>query len=108
VPRTSLRDRLQSGSQQPPQGREALYQSPAGASSAQTEDAARKPLTVDGGPSTEGSERWDDSHTRVTFYCPVPLLRAIEEEVKNSDRSKSQVIVDALRGHLQGRRSRRD
>jgi len=105
VPRTSLRDRLEGGSQQAPQGREALYQT---SGSRSMEEVDRKPLTVDGEPSSFKGERWDDSHTRVTFYCPAPLLRAIEDEVKNSEWSKSQVIVDALRGRFQGRRTRRD
>ena len=58
------------------------------------------PLTVDGPRPTSDEERWEDSHTRVTFYCPVPLLRTIERKMTTSKRSKSQVIVDALRDHL--------
>lgn len=108
MPRTSLRDRLEGGPQQVPQGREALYQTSVSDLPDQIGDVDRKPLTVDGGPSNFRSERWDDSHTRVTFYCPALLLRAIEEEVRNSDWSKSQVIVDALRGRFQGKRTRRD
>lgn len=107
MPRTSLRDRLEGGLLQKPQGREALYQT-SDSAPVEAVDVDRKPLTVHGGPSSFKGERWDDAHTRVTFYCPAPLLRAIEDEVKNSDWSKSQIIVDALRGKFQGRRARRD
>ena len=108
MPRTSLRDRLQGGNQPAPQGREALYQAHPNTEAVEhPERNDRTRLTVDGGPSTRSEERWDDAHTRVTFYCPIPLLQAIEEEVKSSKRSKSQVIVDALRSHLRGQRSRR-
>ncbi len=78
MPRTSLRDRLEGGSQQAPQGREALYQTSDGHS---TGEVDRKPLTVDGEQPPFKGERWDDSHTRVTFYCPASLLQAIEDEV---------------------------
>jgi Ribbon-helix-helix protein, copG family len=37
---------------------------------------------------------------RVTFYCPLELLEAVEAEMERSGRSKSGVIVDALRAHL--------
>lgn len=43
---------------------------------------------------------WEESHQRVTFHCPVELRKAIEEEVRRSRRSKSRVIVEALREHL--------
>ena len=105
--RTSLHDRLQAGKAPTPKGREALYQAsppPAGAEP----EAERKRLTVDGKRSTPTDERWEDSHTRVTFYCPVSLVKAIEAEVADSGRSKSQVIVEALRAHLRGRRARHE
>ena len=44
--------------------------------------------------------RWEDPHRRVTFYCPTDLLDSIEDEMTSSDRSKTQVIVDALRAQL--------
>ena len=50
-------------------------------------------------PASGGT--WEESHQRVTFHCPVELRKAIEEEVRRSGRSKSRVIVDALREHLQ-------
>jgi hypothetical protein len=43
---------------------------------------------------------WEAAHQRVTFYCPVDLLDQVEAEVARSGRSKSRVIVDALRAHL--------
>jgi hypothetical protein len=36
----------------------------------------------------------------VTFYCPTQLLVLIEEEMQRSGRSKTSVIVDALRDDL--------
>ncbi len=106
--RTSLHDRLQAGNAPAPKGREALYQASTPASEVAHSEVDRQPLTVDGQPSVPAEERWEDSHTRVTFYCPVSLVKTVESEVANSGRSKSQVIVDALQGHLRGRRTRRD
>jgi Ribbon-helix-helix protein, copG family len=106
MPRTSLRDRLQGGSVQPPQGREALYQT-APAAPVQYE-VDRPPSTVNGGRDVDEESRWEDSHTRVTFYCPVALLASVDEEVASSPRSKSQIIVDALREHMGPRKGRRD
>jgi hypothetical protein len=72
-----------------------------------TDDRQRS--TVKGGPSTdegrlstvEGQRStWEASHSRVTFYCPDDLLEAVEREMDRSGRSKSRVIVDALREHL--------
>lgn len=48
----------------------------------------------------EGKGRWEDTHQRVTFHCSVVLRQAIEEEMQRSGRSKSRVIVDALRADL--------
>lgn len=85
MPRPSLRDRL---ARPAPQGREALYGNPT-------------PAPVDGIPYTvdvkDEAARWEDSHQRVTFYCPRPMLQAIEDEMARSGRSKSQVIVDAVK-----------
>ncbi len=44
---------------------------------------------------------WEETHQRVTFYCPRALIDVIEAEMNASSRSKSQVIVDALRQHLE-------
>jgi len=58
--------------------------------------------TVAGGPSTvDGHVRaWTEAHKRVTFYSHRDLIRDIERAMAESGRSKSQVIVDALRDHL--------
>jgi len=106
VARTSLHDRLQAGNTPAPKGREALHQAPVPVST-EADQAPGQPLTVDGKPSSQVAERWEDSHTRVTFYCPVSLVKTVESEVADSGKSKSQVIVDALQGHLRGRRTRR-
>ncbi len=90
-----------------PKGREALYQASPPPASTEPE-VEHKRLTVDRKRSTPADERWEDSHTRVTFYCPVSLVKAIEVEVADSGRSKSQVIVEALRAHLRGRRARHE
>jgi len=46
------------------------------------------------------STDWDDSHVRVTFYCPKALLGQVETEMARASRSKTRVIVDALQAHL--------
>lgn len=51
-----------------------------------------RPKPVDGG--------WEDHHPRITFYCDVEVAAAIEDAMALSGRSKTQVIVDALREHL--------
>lgn len=43
---------------------------------------------------------WEDLNRRVTFYCPVDLLEAIEAAMQDTGRSKTQVIIDALRRDL--------
>lgn|GEM_PF-5331570 len=48
-------------------------------------------------PPTGG---WEATNQRLTFYCPVELAAAIEVEMAGSGRSKTQVIVDALRAQL--------
>jgi hypothetical protein len=47
-------------------------------------------------PTTGG---WEDVNRRVTFYCPEEILDAIEAEMATSGRSKTAVIVDALRAY---------
>jgi hypothetical protein len=47
-------------------------------------------------PTTGG---WEDVNRRVTFYCPEEVLDAIEAEMATSGRSKTAVIVDALRAY---------
>jgi hypothetical protein len=104
VPRTSFRERM--SQEATPRGREALY-APATVSAGTAEPPL--PLTVDGQPFSvmpatprrvAGDRRWEAAHQRVTFYCPRDLLRILELEGARSERSKTQVIVDALRQHL--------
>lgn len=82
--RPSLRDRTA-----PARGAEAIYASP-------------EPATVDRPPSTVDGEgaAWEENHKRVTFYCPVDVLDAVEASMRETGRSKTRVIVDALRQHL--------
>lgn len=54
-------------------------------------------------PRRRSGQRWEEAHQRVTFYCPRDLLRTLELEAVRSDRSKTQVVVDALREHLERR-----
>ncbi|MDA8063576.1 MAG: ribbon-helix-helix protein, CopG family [Actinomycetota bacterium] len=73
---------------------------PAGADafSAPPTPTAPPPLPSPG--RSDPDRRWEDTHSRVTFYCPAALLAAVEAEVAMTDRSKTQVIVDALRAAL--------
>jgi hypothetical protein len=45
----------------------------------------------------------EDRNARVTFHCPVELLERIEERMAATQRSKSGVIVYALRSFLPAR-----
>lgn len=47
----------------------------------------------------ERSANWAERHKRVTFYCPVELLERLDGAV-TPERSKSEIIVDALRSAL--------
>ena len=51
-----------------------------------------RPKPEDGG--------WEDLNRRVTFYCPLDVLDAINAAMAATDRTKTQVIVDALRAEL--------
>ena len=90
--RPSLRDHAVR-SQVTPQGREAIYT-----------PTPRQPSTVNPPSSTvdrmPSETTWEEAHRRVTFYCPLDLLRALESEMTRSRRSKTAVIVDAIREHL--------
>jgi hypothetical protein len=57
------------------------------------------PKTLTNGPRAP----WEAQHKRVTFYCPTELLARIEKEIVRSGRSKTAVIVDAVRAELSGR-----
>lgn len=43
---------------------------------------------------------WEETHQRVTFYCPVELADAIATRSVATGRSKTQLIVDALRAQF--------
>lgn len=43
---------------------------------------------------------WEDTHSRATFHLSQDLRDAIDKEAARSGRSKSQVVSDALRQHL--------
>ncbi len=66
-------------------------------------------VTVDGRPShskragASRGEPWEAQHKRVTFYCPTELLTRIEEEIIRSGRSKTAMIVDAVRADFSKR-----
>lgn len=56
-------------------------------------------------PAPPASGSWDATHERVTFHCPRAIIDAVEAEVTRSKRSgegrsKSRIIVDAIRQHL--------
>lgn len=70
--------------------------SPKSTKSAPKKRAATKPAAV---PAAS----WEATHERVTFHCPRAVIDAVEAEVTRGARSKSRVIVDALREHLKVR-----
>ena len=51
-------------------------------------------------PPSSSGRAWEANHKPVTFYCPLDVLKRIEEAMATSARSKSRVIVDALCQHL--------
>ena len=53
--------------------------------------------------------RWTDRHRLVSFYASDELRAWIEDEVRRTAKSKTQLIVDALEAqrHAQGRRKAR-
>ena len=51
-------------------------------------------------PPAAPAGSWNETHERVTFHCPRAVIDAVEAEVTRGSRSKSRVIVDALREHL--------
>jgi hypothetical protein len=85
------------------------YTADAGQAAVQTTDRPRArrrmmsanhvPVTVDRRRSTVP---WEATHQRVTFHCPRVVISEVEEEVRRSGRSKSRVIVEAIRAHLAG------
>lgn len=43
---------------------------------------------------------WEENNKLRSFYCPQELWDAVADEVAKGERSKTQVIVDALRTEL--------
>ncbi len=92
--RPSLRDRIE---KPVPKGRDALY-----SGSTSTVDGPPSPLAPAAAarPPRAVGQNWTESHQRVTFYCHRDLIGDIERAMGESNRSKTQVIVDALRQSL--------
>ncbi len=63
--------------------------------------AAGPPLPIAGNPESAtqdvNTEKWDTNHKRVTFYCPMDLLSALDDAVRRTGRSKTQILTDGLR-----------
>ncbi len=66
------------------------------------EEGKRSTSTSTVHPHKKAAQSWEAAHKRVTFHCPLDVLDALEADVASGDRSKSRVIVDALREHLKG------
>jgi hypothetical protein len=88
--RSSLRARLDQDQDQAARGQEAVYGQP----------ETPAPAGLPGGPPVATAATWEATHQRVTFYCPLELLEAVEAEMRRTGRSKTGVIVDALKEHL--------
>ena len=73
------------------------------------------PTAVKGRPSTStatvdarrrtkrkraGGPSWEELHQRVTFHCPRDLLDLLDRAADEGTRSKSEIIVAALRREL--------
>jgi hypothetical protein len=43
---------------------------------------------------------WEASNKPVTFYCPMDVYDVLMAEAASGERSKTQIIVDALRSEL--------
>jgi hypothetical protein len=128
-PRTSLQDREAADRQQRPQGTGAIYGDRAGAagsdrqtgadldgqgSAADTSrershvkavpppgDEAAGPVVTYTPRAVEPGPSYDQTHTRLTFYCPNELLELMKAEVRaNKARggrlNQSRILVDGL------------
>lgn len=76
-------------------GREAIYGEGAPRKAAPTgrkRGAAPKP--------DASKPTWEETNQRVTFHCPTEVLAAVEAAMAATGRSKSRVIVDAIRENL--------
>ncbi|MFN2568787.1 MAG: hypothetical protein ABR564_04200 [Candidatus Dormibacteria bacterium] len=92
--RTRLRDRV-TPPPPPPGGREAIY-----GESDLDERTIVEAMGTNGAGAPHHAARWEAGHKRVTFYCSKALLAALEAEMGRSNRTKTQVIVDALTDHI--------
>ena len=45
-------------------------------------------------------EKWEHNNKRASFYCPNDLLDLLQVEVAKGERTKSGIIVEAIRAHL--------
>ncbi len=54
------------------------------------------------GPDGIDAKSWTEFNPRIIFYCPRDVLAAIEDEMTRSGRTKTQVIVEAVRSYLEG------
>jgi Ribbon-helix-helix protein, copG family len=93
VPKRRVTDRL---AQDRAAGQDAIYGRPDPAPPAAAGPAP--PPAEDGLEQQEPT--WEETHHRVATYWPLELLEAVEAEMRRSRRSKSRVVVDALREHL--------
>ena len=48
-----------------------------------------------------GLPSWEDLHQRITFHCPRDLAELLDEAADTGTRSKSEIIVAALRRELE-------
>ena len=83
-----------------PDQRTAVDQLPSTVDGPRTTIDGRRSLSI---TQSAAREPWEAQHKRVTFYCPTELLVRIEAEMVRSGRSKTAVIVDAMRADLSGR-----
>jgi hypothetical protein len=102
LPKGTAAEECEAGDFQPltvPKQRTAVDQLPSTVDGPRTTIGGQRSLSI-----TQSAERepWEAQHKRVTFYCPTELLARIEAEMDRSGRSKTAVIVDAVRADLPG------
>ncbi len=79
-------------------GRPVVASAPRSTAAAAVRRWPRKWWPVAQRETAEGG--WEDNNHRVIFYCPNDLKAAIEASMASTSRSKTRVIVDALRVQL--------
>lgn len=77
-----------------PQGRDAFSDDGGGGAGGAAVPARTTRRRRSKGPA------WEENNKLRSFYCPQDLWDAIGDEVAKGERSKTQVIVDALRTEL--------